>query len=133
MEKTQLLCTFAKKRYLDETVDSVKSAYETVNKIFILQNCSEINELYLTYNVEVSELKQKSFLRSTISVHRNKGTNTLYTINAINSIVVLLNDGVKDPAYKIDWENYRNTILVTNEEGLKQIKTKIFKILDTSY
>lgn len=129
MEKTQLLCTFTKRRYVNSIVDECHSAYPTVEKIFILINCDDDNEFYLTYNVGVEELKEKAFLRNTISVHRNKGTNTLYTINAINALIMLLNDGVKDINFKISWENYRNSILVTNEEGFKKINTKIFKIL----
>ena len=85
-------------------------------------------ELLCTYNVLSSELKEKSFLRNTISVHRNKTTNTLYTINAVNEIVLLLNDGEKNINFKINWENYKNMILVTNEDGLKKIPTKVFKI-----
>jgi len=127
MEKTQLLCTFTKRRYVNSLIDEINSAY-VVEKVFVLINCDDDNEFYLTYNVSVEELKEKSFLRNTISVHRNKSTNTLYTINAINSVIMLLNDGVKDINFKIPWENYRNSILVTNEEGFKKINTKIFKI-----
>ena len=128
MEKTQLLCTFTKKRYVNSILDDIKSTYSSVDKIFILQNTEDENEFYLTYNVEVGELQGKSFPRNTISVHRNKSTNTIYTINAINSVILLMNDGVKDKNYKINWENYRNSILVTNEEGFKKINTKIIKI-----
>ena len=69
-------------------------------------------------------------MRNTISIHRKKHTNTLYTINALNEIVSLLNDGVMDADFEVEWENYRNTLLVTDDEGLKKIKTKIFKIYE---
>lgn len=129
MENSQLLCTFTKKKYVNETTSTIEESYESVSKIFILQNTEDENELYCTYNVESNELREKSFLKNTISVHRNKLTNTLYTINAVNTIVLLLNDGNKDASFKIDWQNYSNSILVTNEDGLKKINTKIFKII----
>lgn len=129
MEKTQLLCTFTKKKYVNETLSLIEETYDSVTKIFILQNVEDEGDLYCTYNVEDKELQEKLFLKNTISVHRNKSTNTLYTINAVNSIVLLLNDGNRDSSFKIDWEKYRNTIMVTNETGLKRINTKIFKII----
>jgi len=129
MENTQLLCTFTKKKYVSETLSLIENSYETVSKIFILENTDDVNDLYCTYNVENRELQEKSFLRNTISVHRNKSTNTLYTINAVNSIVFLLNDGNRDETFKIDWQKYRNCIMVTNELGLKRINTKIHKIV----
>ena len=70
-------------------------------------------------------------LPNTISLHRKKQTNTLYTINALNNLVQLLNDGEIDPTFPIEWENYRNMLLVTNDSGygLKKIKTKVDKIV----
>lgn len=129
MENTQLLCTFTKKKYVNETLSQIEECYTSVSKIFILENVDDGNDLYCTYNVENRELQEKSFLKNTISVHRNKSTNTLYTINAVNSIVLLLNDGNKDASFKIDWEKYKNCIMVTNELGLKRINTKIHKII----
>lgn len=127
---SQLLCTFSKKKIIDDTMNTIKNTYNSVNKIFVLQNCDDSSELYCTYNVESNELKEKQFLKQTISVHRNKSTNTLYTINSVNEMVILLNDGNKDPNFQIDWEKHRNSLLVTNESGLKKINTKVFKIVD---
>lgn len=62
-------------------------------------------------------------------MHRNKNTNTLYTINAVNEVVLLLNDGERDNNFKINWEHYKNMLMVTNETGLKKIPTKVFKIV----
>lgn len=131
MEKiqSQLLCTFTRKRYLNNTLFEIQTVYQSVSKIFILENTKDENDMFCTYNVECSELQEKSFLKNTISVHRNKLSNTLYTINAINSLVYLLNDGNIDKNYKIDWNNYKNTIMVTNESGLNRINTKLHKII----
>ena len=66
---------------------------------------------------------------NTISLHRKKNTNTLYTINALNNLIRLLNNGVLDTSYQVDWENYRNTMLLTNDEGLRKIKTEIEEVI----
>ena len=62
-------------------------------------------------------------------VHRKKHSNTLYTINALNQLVTELN-GTPDPHFEVDWEKYKNCILVTNTEGVKKISTRIFDIIE---
>jgi len=50
--ETQLLCTFTTVDTLDATVESVKSIYTLVfNKIYVLENTEDANQLVLTYNV----------------------------------------------------------------------------------
>ena len=86
------------------------------------------DEYAITYNIEqgnVSELPE-----NTILVHRKKDSNTLYTINALNELIKSLNGGVVDTKFLIEWKHYRNTILLTQHNELKQLKTKIYKIID---
>ena len=40
-----------------------------------------------------------------------------------------LNNGIIDSKFIVPWENFKNTLLVTNSEGLNRISTRIFKIL----
>lgn len=129
MGQTQLLCTFTLKTKLDETIEEIQNRYTIAfDKIYVLENKDNKREVMCTYNIN-SEVSNEP-LPNTISIHRKKQTNTLYTINALNDIVVLLNDGVKDPNFIIEWENYRNSLLVTDEDGLKQINTKIYTIIE---
>jgi len=130
MKGTQLLCTFTRKNKLTETVDEIKNTYEiSFGRIFVLENKDNSRELILTYNIEAEKVPGET-MRNTISIHRKKHTNTLYTINALNEVVSLLNDGKMDADYEVDWEKFRNTLLVTDENGLKKIKTKIYKIFE---
>jgi len=130
MKGTQLLCTFTRKNNLEETIEEIKNIYEiSFGKLFILENLNNSRELILTYNID-SEKVAGETMRNTISIHRKKHTNTLYTINALNEVVSLFNDGKMDASYEVDWEKYRNTLLVTDDDGLKKIKTKIYKIED---
>jgi hypothetical protein len=63
-------------------------------------------------------------------VHRKKESNTLYTINALNELIKKLNGGVVDTRYQVDWQHYKNTILLTQQNELRQLKTKIYKIIE---
>lgn len=128
--KTQLLCTFTTKKNLDRVAEEIKASYNIVfNKIYVLQNEENINELVCTYNVDAENSIDYNAVVSTISLHRKKHTNTLYTINALNEVIKNLNNGVLNTSYNIPWENFRNTLLVINKEGLNRISTRIFKII----
>ena len=129
--KTQLLCTFTSKRNIDNTISKIKESYTIAfNKIYVLQNEDDIRELICTYNVESDEGIDYNLVSNTISLHRKKYSNTLYTINALNEVIKNLNNGVLDTGYQVPWENFKNMIMVTNSEGLNKINTRIFKIVD---
>tara|TARA_R100000315_G_C5219566_1_gene131758 strand:- start:755 stop:1153 length:399 start_codon:yes stop_codon:yes gene_type:complete len=128
---TQLLCTFTTKENIDNTVERIKTAYTiNFNKIYVLQNEDDINELICTYNVDATNGVDYNDVSDTISLHRKKHTNTLYTINALNMIIAELNNGVIDSKFMVPWDNYRNMLIVTNSEGLNKISTRIYKIIE---
>ena len=130
--KTQLLWTFIKKENFHHSVEIIISCNEILfNKLYVLQNENEDNQLMCTYNVEYNE-DFKQGIPDTISLHRKKHTNTLYTINALNDLIRELNGGKLDKSFSIEWENYRNCLLLTNDGGLNKIPTKIYKIIDTT-
>ena len=129
MIDSQLLCTFSNKKELTEMVLIIKeSAPLSMRKVYVLQRADNPNELMLTYNVKKSDTS--GFLPNTILLHRKKETNTLYTINAVNHIIKDANNGILDTSYRLQWENYRNSILLTNKQGLNTIKTKLKEIID---
>jgi hypothetical protein len=124
----KLFCTFSSLEHLDELLAHITSSYIIMySKIFVLHVKSN-NEYVCTYNVEqgnVSDLPE-----NTILVHRKKDSNTLYTINALNELIKGLNNGIVDTRYPINWQHYKNTILLTQHDELKQLKTKIYKIVE---
>ena len=126
----QLLCTFCTVDTLDVTIEKIKNTYEVLfDIIYVLENVEEPNVLCCTYNVVSGIEGHDNIPDATISLHRKKATNTLYTINALNILIAELNGGVIDKSYKIPWENYRNTILVTAYNKLKKINTKLNTIV----
>ena len=129
--KSQLLCTFTTRKDLDNVVEDIKKSYEIFfNKIYVLQNEDNVEELICTYNVDTKNGVDYNKVTGTISLHRKKHSNTLYTINALNECIKNLNNGVMDAKFMIPWENFKNMLLITNSEGLNRINTRIYKIID---
>ena len=128
--KSQLLATFTTKNDLEDTVKSIIDSYTIVfSKVYVLQNENSTDELICTYNVDTTESVDYNSVKNTISLHRKKHSNTLYTINALNEVIANLNNGIIDSKFIVPWENFKNTLLVTNSEGLNKISTRIYKII----
>ena len=128
--KTQLLATFTTKTDLDKTIENIKGAYTIAfSKIYVLQNENNVNELICTYNVDLEKGADYNDVKGTISLHRKKHSNTLYTINALNEVIANLNNGLVDSKFIVPWENFKNTLMVTNSDGLNKISTRIYKII----
>ena len=126
--RSQLLCTFTKRNKLYDTIDLIIACHEILfNKIYVFTNENDHHELICTYNITGDYDFAGSDTRDTISFHRKKQTNSLYTINAINEVIKELNGGKLDRKYPIPWNNYYNTMLVTNSGGLVVINTKLHK------
>jgi len=129
--RTQLLCTFTTKENLDDTIKKIIDSYSIVfNKVYVLQNEDNPTELICTYNVDLSGGIDYNLVSGTISLHRKKHSNTLYTINALNECIKNLNNGILDKKFMIPWENFKNMLMVTNSEGLNKINTRIYKIIN---
>jgi hypothetical protein len=128
MLNNKLFATFIALDDLDSLIDNLKSSYSIMyNKMFVLY-VKSTDEYVVTYNVEQGNVN--SIPTNTILVHRKKETNTLYTINALNDLIKKLNGGVVDPSFRVNWQHYKNCILLTNHNELKQLNTKIYKIVE---
>ena len=124
----KLFCTFVDEDVLNDMVSSISKAYSIMyNKMFVLF-VKSTGEYVITYNVEQANVSNIPL--NTILVHRKKETNTLYTINALNDLIKKLNGGVVDTNYKVNWQHYQNCILLTQGGDLKQLNTKVYKIIE---
>jgi len=122
----KLFCTFSTEDTLDQVLEEIQERYKIIyNKIFVLYSKSQ-DEYICTYNVDFGNVG--TFLENTILVHRKKESNTLYTINALNTLIKELNGGTLDTTYRINWPDYRNCILLTKGPELKRVNTKLYKI-----
>ena len=124
----KLFCTFSSEENLEEILQTIQHKYKIIyNKIFVLYSKSQ-DEYICTYNVEFGNVS--NFLENTILVHRKKESNTLYTINSLNRLIESLNEGVLDTSYRVNWDDYRNCILLTKGSELKRVNTKLHRIIE---
>ena len=123
----QLLALFTPEPYLQESVTRITSTYNICfNKIFVL-SVEGKEELLCTFNIEKNLDIQP--LSGAILLHRKKETNTLYTINSLNTIIRSENGGQLDTKYQINWNKYKNSVILTVGGQIKVFPTKIYKII----
>lgn len=123
----RLLCLFTNEPELDYTVGMIQKTYQVVyNRIFIL-SIIDSDELVCSFNVNKDMTNRQ--LPAAMLVHRKKETNTLYTINSLNALIKAENNGIIDPNYSVDWNKYSNSLLVTSNNDLKVLKTKVYQIV----
>ena len=137
MNDTLLLATFCKSRDVKDIINIINDSFEIVaGKIFVLQDESDRHKKILTYNIVKEVVVFSDVIKNTISLHRKKETNTLYTLNALNEVVMDQNGGKLDPKFSVDWEPHQNTLLVTykddetGEQNLRRIETRLINIVN---
>ena len=125
----KLFCSFTTKDALEERLQEINKEYKIMyGKIFVLES-PDSDEYMCTYNIELEGSSAK-ILGNTILLHRKKESNTLYTINALNTLIKSLNRGVLDTKFIINWPDYKNSVLLTQGEDLRKLNTSIYKIVN---
>ena len=137
MNDTLLLATFCKSRDVKDIISIINDSFDIVaGKIFVLQDESDRHKKILTYNIVKEVVVFSDVIKNTISLHRKKETNTLYTLNALNEVVMDQNGGKLDSQFSVDWEPHRNTLLVTykddetGDQNLRRIETRLINIVN---
>ena len=125
----RLFATFSFEEQLDELFGKLTSRYDIISgRVFILESV-DTEELVCTYSVDMNNLNDDALLSNTILVHRKKDFNVLYSINALNILIASMNDGKIDPNYKINWSDYKNSLLITREGKFSKLSTKVKDII----
>jgi hypothetical protein len=125
----QLLCTFTNSEDYSSLFSKIGTIYTIVeNKIFIFANVKNLHEYYLTYNINCTQNTVGKF-PNTISIHRKKMYNTLYTLNGMNKLITEENAGVFDKTFQLNWELYRNSLILTTDIGVKVVGLKLVDII----
>ena len=126
----RLYCTFTTVDAYEEVANTIQTSYVILfDKLFVLESLDG-EKIMLTYNIDINNSTRNSMVDNTILVHRKKQTNTLYTINALNEVIKSLNGGVLDKSFAVDWNDYRNCILLIQTEGFNRIDTKVKTIIN---
>lgn len=109
----QLLCTFTTIDSVFYTVKTIKNTYkQDVAEIVVYGYNDNTANAVCIYNVSDKTKR----LKDTISINKKKETNTFYSINALNALIMALNNGVLDKSYRINWSDYTNSILLSNNK-----------------
>ena len=124
----RLLCLFTGEPELDYTLGMIQKTYQVVYKRIFVLSIIDSDELVCSFNVD-KNANQKQ-LPAAMLVHRKKETNTLYTINSLNALIKVENNGILDPSYSVDWGKYSNSLLVTSNNELKVLRTKVYQIIN---
>ena len=128
-DKRQLLCTFSTVQSFKSTIEEIKKFYSVYNnRFFIFTNVTTPKEVFITYNI-LSEGREFPKFPNTISIHRKKQINTLYTLNAMNQIIKDENNGVFDKTYSVDWNLYNNSLIITGVPSIRVLPIKILEIV----
>ena len=127
MSSSKLFCTFTDAEGLESVIQVINNRYEVFQKKIFILSLSEQNELICTYNIEMGNTF--SLIDNTILIHRKKESNTLYTINALNDLIIELNGGFLDKNYRINWFDYRNTLILTRKNELLKFRTELKRVI----
>ena len=128
-DKRQLLCTFSSAQSFKTTIEEIKKFYSVYNdRFFIFTNVNVPKEVFITYNI-LSAGREFPKFPNTISIHRKKQTNTLYTLNAMNQIIKDENNGVFDKTFSVDWSLYSNSLIITGTPSIRVLPIKILEIV----
>ena len=121
----KIFTTFTTKDKLGETLDKIKSNYTILyDKIFVFSS-TETEELICTYNVDQHNCTKVYIIENTLLLHRKKVTKTLFSINAIN----LLNDQNPQNNGEVNWEDYKESILLTRRGIFTVVPIKLYDII----
>jgi hypothetical protein len=98
-------------------------------RFFVFVNTNSPEAVYITYNI-LSSGKEFPKFPNTISIHRKKQTNTLYTLNAMNQIIRDENGGVFDKTFSVNWTLYQNSLIITGEPAIRILPIKLLEIIN---
>ncbi len=115
--KPQLLCTFTDNSNVFTCIRTIRKSYNDDG--IHVDVYTTPNSIVCIYNV----IDRTKRIPDTISINKKKETNTYYSINALNALIMALNNGVLDKTFAIDWHQYVNTMLLSaNNGGYKCMK-----------
>lgn len=115
--RPQLLCTFTDNQNIFSCVKTIKKTYGEDDMFIDMYSIP--NGLVCIYNVTDKSKR----IPDTISINKKRETNTYYSINALNALIMVLNNGVLDKTFAIDWREYVDTMLLSSgHNGYKTLK-----------
>jgi hypothetical protein len=126
-DNRQLLCTFDNVSGFEQTIEEIRKFYKVQNKVFVFSSVKSPKDAYITYNI-LHENNEFPKFRNTISIHRKKITNTLYSLNALNTLIKE-ETGQLDKSFVINWNLYQNSLIISGDISVRIIPLEILAII----
>jgi hypothetical protein len=111
------------------TLSDIADSFNLEGEVFIFEDKKNSDKIILTYNIIKDE--KYEFPKNTFQIHRNKATNTLYTLNALNELIKrdATKDGVSTENYKVNWDKYKDSLVIMQKET-KESEKKVLSIIE---
>jgi hypothetical protein len=128
-DKRQLLCTFSLKSSFLITIEEIKNFYVVLdNRFFVFLNVNSPQDVFITYNI-LCENEKLSKFSNTISIHRKKDYNVLYTLNSMNQLIKNENGGILDKKFSVDWIKYKISFIMADKFSVRIVPIQLLEII----
>ena len=112
---SKLFCSIVNTDSYLQLVEILKSNYDIFNNRIFIYNILETDKQFITFS-GLRKLDGINF--NLITIHRKSEYNVFYTINALNRLIVINNNGLLDTKFQIDWSLYRDKCILTENNNL---------------
>jgi hypothetical protein len=128
--KNLLLCSFSSISQFKNTIEEIKKFYTVRNnKFFIFSNIDIPKDVFITYNI-LCEGREFPKFPNTISIHRKKDFNVLYTLNSMNQLIMDENNGILDKKFPVDWSLFKDSFVITGKPSVRIIPIELLEIVN---
>ncbi len=119
--KSTLLLTFVDQDEIYDAIDKIATTLKMPHHQIFVFKSDDFEGYVVTFNLtaESANIQYSSIWPNTISIHRKRQTNTLYSLNAMNQMIKNENGGHFKPNYKLDWESLNNSLMIIKNNNLQ--------------
>lgn len=118
MNKTTLLCTFTTKQSLRDCVGYIRVFYKESFLDFETYSYKhQPDNVICVYNVAAPTRT----IEDTITINKKRQTTTFYTINALNSLIKSLNNGILDTSFRVNWGDYESMLILSDKQDNRRV------------
>ena len=128
--KSTLLLSFVDHDDLYVALDKISNTINIPKGSIFVFKVETLDSYALTYNLDAenSNIQFDSIWPNTISIHRKKQTNSLYSLNAMNQLIKNENGGIFNKAHIVNWKNYKNSLMIIKGGALDVLKLQMIRI-----
>lgn len=116
------------------TIRNIVETFRCDNVFVFSFRDNDRDKFLATFNVDKSNIVAindfKKIYKNTTQLHRNKSTNTIYTINSLNELIKQISKiNEIDKNVKINWKDYQNCLIYLKDKKVNSVKIKLNQII----